>query len=132
MSYDATFAMLEDERVIQLPGRHQLTLHQGLDMIESKPEDKDETGAFVWAAAEPLIRYLLSDERKDKWDGARVLEVGAGTGVVGLALAKFGAKGATLTHVNAVQGMVRLSRRRPVGVRLQEERNPVDSARGCA
>ena len=57
------------------------------------------TGGAVWPAAEVLARWLL-DERKTV-QGARVLELGSGTGAVGLFAAGCGASSVLLTDGDA-------------------------------
>ena len=57
------------------------------------------TGGAVWPAAEVLARWLL-DERKAV-QGARVLELGSGTGAVGLFAAGCGASSVLLTDGDA-------------------------------
>ena len=51
--------------------------------------DGDLTGLRVWEAATPLIKYL-SRHRERLLDDRNVLELGAGTGAVGLSAAKMG------------------------------------------
>mmetsp|Transcript_34854 Transcript_34854/g.98820 ORF Transcript_34854/g.98820 Transcript_34854/m.98820 type:complete len:147 (+) Transcript_34854:308-748(+) len=46
-------------------------------------------GGGVWAASPVFIRYL--SELRPSWAGAKVLELGAGGGTVGMALARMGA-----------------------------------------
>ena len=48
-------------------------------------------GAVVWEAAEATVRYLDASFAPDRLRGQRVLELGAGTGVCGLACAAMGA-----------------------------------------
>eukprot|EP00435_Cladocopium_sp_Y103_P041945 s2074_g11.t1 len=55
------------------------------------------TGTSMWAAGEVLSDYLADNEHLCR--GATCLEVGAGTGVVGLTAAYFGAKLVVLTDV---------------------------------
>ena len=48
-------------------------------------------GATVWDAAIVLARYFLLKGDREKWRDLRVIELGAGTGCVGLTLASLGA-----------------------------------------
>lgn len=50
-----------------------------------------KTGTAVWDGALLLTDYLLSNTNADDFQGAKVLEIGAGTGLVGLILATAGA-----------------------------------------
>ena len=51
-----------------------------------------DVGCVVWDAALVLTKYLESNdfERGAAWNGKQVLELGAGTGVVGLYAASLG------------------------------------------
>jgi hypothetical protein len=49
--------------------------------------NSDRTGQIIWASALPMVQYLAGLDLKDK----RILELGSGTGVVGLACAAAGA-----------------------------------------
>jgi predicted nicotinamide N-methyase len=62
---------------------------------------QDETGGFIWAASHVLARWLQLAEAPPL-DGARVLELGAGCGLVGLAVAASGrAASVALTDLHA-------------------------------
>ena len=58
------------------------------------------TGGAVWPAAELLAQWMLIDER-EAVQGARVLELGSGTGAVGLFAAGCGASSVLLTDGDA-------------------------------
>ena len=55
------------------------------------------TGGSVWESGEVLARLLCSDEYRPLVEGKRVLELGCGTGVVGLTAAALGAEEVRLT-----------------------------------
>jgi hypothetical protein len=68
MSYDANFAMLEDERAISLPrGLKSLTLSQGLDALDDMPDAKQErdqtardTHHGLWDYATAVLTNMLA------------------------------------------------------------------------
>ena len=45
-------------------------------------------GGVIWQSADVLISYLLSQQQSLDWTGKRIVELGSGTGAVGIALAK--------------------------------------------
>ena len=47
--------------------------------------------AFAWAGGQALARHVL-DSPRDRWANRRVLDFGAGSGLVGIAAAKVGAR----------------------------------------
>eukprot|EP00697_Spironema_sp_BW2_P017694 gnl/Spiro4/9466_TR5012_c0_g1_i1.p1 gnl/Spiro4/9466_TR5012_c0_g1~~gnl/Spiro4/9466_TR5012_c0_g1_i1.p1 ORF type:complete len:336 (+),score=86.62 gnl/Spiro4/9466_TR5012_c0_g1_i1:67-1008(+) len=80
--------MASGERVVKLKGadgqRHKVVVQTDLILADH------ETGASVWDAALLLIQYLQCFP-SGFWRGRRVLELGSGTGVVGIACAFLGA-----------------------------------------
>ena len=72
----------------KLPGGAQLAL-------ELTSEDAAGSGHRVWPAATALCRWMSG--RADEFSGARVLELGCGTGAVGLYAAALGARSVLLT-----------------------------------
>ena len=46
----------------------------------------------MWQGAFVLTEYLLRTQPREHWNGTKVVELGAGTGLVGIALAKLGAQ----------------------------------------
>ncbi|KAL6058859.1 Methyltransferase-like protein 21B [Balamuthia mandrillaris] len=50
-----------------------------------------KTGYRLWDSSIALAKYLEHSQQEHKWEGKRVLEVGAGCGLVGIALALQGA-----------------------------------------
>ena len=80
--------------------------------ITTVAEASDVTGATagdgLWASAPALLEWLSADDqtlpgsdmsRRSLFEGQSVVEVGSGTGFVGLALAKLGASRVTLTDL---------------------------------
>ena len=57
----------------------------------------DRQGTYLWPASTDLAKFLLSPEGADVVRGRRVVELGAGTGIAGLAAAAAGASAVTLT-----------------------------------
>ncbi|KAF6263186.1 putative methyltransferase-domain-containing protein [Scenedesmus sp. NREL 46B-D3] len=75
----------EESRIaekIGLPGLH---LHE---MVEE--EDIEGTGTLIWAAGVRLSQHIVKN-RTQELKGARVLDLGSGTGIVGIAAACLGA-----------------------------------------
>ena len=64
----------------------------------------DLTGLRVWEAASPLISYL-DRHRHRLLHGTLVLELGAGTGAVGIAAAAFGASHVVLTEADSTAAL---------------------------
>lgn len=64
--------------------------------------DEMRTGGSVWQAGEVLARLLMSPEYAPVVAGRRVLDLGCGTGVVGLAAAALGAAEVCLTDAGAL------------------------------
>jgi len=60
--------------------------------ISIKQEFSGELGATVWDAALVLIKYFenLEEFPMTFWQGKQVLELGAGTGIISIALALLG------------------------------------------
>ena len=57
----------------------------------------DRQGTYVWPASVDLAKYLTSRSGRDLIEGRQVVELGAGTGVAGLAASVSGAEGVMLT-----------------------------------
>ena len=64
-------------------------------VIEERPRGAEYYGEYVWPAGLAMCDYLKRHPELVK--GKRVLELGSGTGVVGLFAAKLGAEHVTLT-----------------------------------
>ncbi|CAE7462518.1 Mettl21c [Symbiodinium pilosum] len=64
------------------------------------PLATDHTGDIVWPTAVAFCRYLC--DKKLDLEGRRVLDLGAGTGLVGLVAHRLGAKSVTFTDVPRV------------------------------
>ncbi|KAM9777935.1 protein N-lysine methyltransferase METTL21D [Neosynchiropus ocellatus] len=73
-----------------------------------------DVGCVVWDAAIVLAKYLECKQFKDPssgldlWSGRRVLELGAGTGAVGLMAASLGAQ-TTVTDLEELQSLLALN-----------------------
>eukprot|EP00389_Voromonas_pontica_P005499 GDKH01008228.1.p1 GENE.GDKH01008228.1~~GDKH01008228.1.p1 ORF type:complete len:223 (+),score=13.61 GDKH01008228.1:121-789(+) len=65
------------------------------------------TGVRIWPASMGLARYLEQSRRKLPLKGARVLELGAGLGLVGLSCAALGASNVCFTDIDAVLPLLR-------------------------
>ena len=64
---------------------------------EELAEGQDATARWVWDAASPFAEHLCN--HPDAVKGKRVVEIGAGTGLVGFAAARLGAKTVTITDL---------------------------------
>lgn len=81
--------------VMQVP---QLTPLDAVLLCQDGDASVDVTGNRVWLGARILAQYFAM-EYSDNLSSARVLELGAGTGFVGLALALLGASKVTLSDI---------------------------------
>ena len=93
-----------EERLAQVRPRRNLAASSASTLAPPRPllpanaaaGGGDLTGVRVWEAAPPLIEYI-SCHRAQLLAGRSVLELGAGTGAVGLAAAAFGARQVVLS-----------------------------------
>ena len=77
-------------------------------MVEQDQSLHDCCGGIVWESAFCLAQYLRGEARARRIRGRRVLELGAGTGLLGLAAAASGAKRVVLTdHPDAMPLLTR-------------------------
>jgi predicted nicotinamide N-methyase len=68
------------------------------------------TGSALWAASTALTSWLdAKAERRKIYQGKRVIELGAGLGLVGMYMAKTGARQTLLTDVEEQQPLIRLN-----------------------
>lgn len=91
-------------------------LSVGIPGYESLTEGECETGCVVWDGAVVLARYMC--EHVDLVRGKRILELGAGQGLVGIACAALGAASVHLTDLS----------HRINALRRNIERNGVDAS----
>ncbi|MGX9575685.1 class I SAM-dependent methyltransferase [Mesorhizobium sp. f-mel] len=63
---------------------------EGTEADEDGPEPQPPYWAYAWAGGAVLARYIL--DRPESVAGLRVLDLGAGSGLVGIAAAKAGAR----------------------------------------
>lgn len=63
---------------------------EGTEADEDGPEPQPPYWAYAWAGGAALARYIL--DRPESVAGLRVLDLGAGSGLVGIAAAKAGAR----------------------------------------
>jgi len=81
-------------RVVKLPSGRNVVIRQH----QRREEERVGTGGVLWEAAIVLADYVGRRRDYFSWPGQRVLELGAGTGLVAIALAAEGA------HVWATDG----------------------------
>jgi protein N-lysine methyltransferase METTL21A len=76
----------------QTPSVHNETLHLSFQdiTVNLKVDAGPGCGGIAWPAGEVLSRYVVRRGR-DYWQGKRVLELGSGTGLVGLVAGYLGA-----------------------------------------
>ncbi|WP_412033550.1 class I SAM-dependent methyltransferase [Mesorhizobium sp. BH1-1-5] len=89
-------------------------LEPGDDSDESRPEPQPPYWAYAWAGGAVLARYVL--DRPSIVAGKRVLDLGAGSGLVGIAAAKAGARAVIAAEID---------RNGVVALRLNAEANGV-------
>lgn len=82
---------------LALPTGRALTIHSEADIPLEQSSHELRTGGSVWQAGEVLARLLVSPEYAALVAGRRVLDLGCGTGIVGLAAAALGAEEVCLT-----------------------------------
>lgn len=88
---DATPALGDDEDAIRLPTGELLR-------VRTAPFSQVGTGGALWQSGRALCRFLPTVEHELR--GARVLELGTGTGIVGMCAAALGASHVLLTDDN--------------------------------
>lgn len=94
-SFDARF-----RETYEYAGSTGVRLEVEQEPARSLEHDTLDTGCTVWPAAHALADVVLGDERaRALVQGARVLELGAGTGLAGIACAAAGAAHVCLTDL---------------------------------
>jgi predicted nicotinamide N-methyase len=113
-------------RLLQPPHTPELRLHladEATALWEKTEEELGEIGlpppywAFAWAGGQALARYLL--DHPDIVRGKRVLDVGAGSGIVGIAAMFSGARAAEANEIDSFAH---------AAIRLNAEANGVEVA----
>ncbi len=93
-------------RTLALPGGVTVTVSQAGQSDRAALWANGGAGV-VWEAAEATCRYLCSSFGGGRLEGKRVVECGAGTGIVGIACAALGAKRVTLTDLPSALELLR-------------------------
>jgi len=62
-----------------------------------QPQNTLSTGTKLWDSGKILCKYLEKNRKKFRFDGKRVIELGAGCGLTGIVVAAMGAKQVFLT-----------------------------------
>lgn len=70
----------------------------GTDADDDRPEPQPPYWAYAWAGGAVLARYIL--DRPETVAGRRVLDLGAGSGLVGIAAAKAGASAVIAAEID--------------------------------
>tara|TARA_B110001452_G_scaffold197854_1_gene167795 strand:- start:341 stop:1111 length:771 start_codon:yes stop_codon:yes gene_type:complete len=84
--------------------RETLGGERGPPTADAAAGGRDLTGVRVWEAAPYLIRHL-SRHRERLLHGRTVIDLGAGTGAVGLAAAAYGARHVVLSDIDSTASM---------------------------
>ena len=97
------------DSVLTLPSGRRLKIHSESDLADAAAEVQaaDEaymtedlggwTGGSTWAAGEVLARLLMTPPWAERVKGARVIDLGCGTGLAGVVAAALGAERVSLT-----------------------------------
>jgi len=93
-------------RSFHLPQGVSVVLRQDKQDEGGKGSNLENVGLVVWQGAFVLIEYLLRTFPPEHWKDKRIIELGAGTGLAGIALAKLGAQVA-LTDMEHVLPILR-------------------------
>ena len=97
------------DSVLTLPSGRRLKIHSESDLADAAAEVQaaDDaymtedlggwTGGSTWAAGEVLARLLMTPPWAERVKGARVIDLGCGTGLAGVVAAALGAERVSLT-----------------------------------
>ena len=99
-------AKTSNERVFTLP-RAGIRLCVTQSVIDRQTMFATGDGGVVWEAATATLEYLDAEYGNGALAGWRVLELGAGTGICGLACAALGASHVTLTDLQGALPLLR-------------------------
>lgn len=87
-----------------LRGASPVTVRQNLDAPSAEEEG---TARWVWPGATATARWLCDRDRGRWLENKHVLELGSGTGLLGLVAARLGAASVTLTDLPSELGLLR-------------------------
>ena len=81
--------------------RSTISIGSSLKLTLEQEFEGAEEGSVIWDASRGFLAHIVRRQQAsdDRVRGARVLELGAGTGVVGIALSRLGAKSVVLTDL---------------------------------
>jgi len=108
MIADPARFVLDHTRLLAVPHAPELRLHLAEEATELWEKTEEELGriglpppfwAFAWAGGQALARYLL--DRAELVAGRRVLDLGAGSGIAGIAAARAGAAQVLANEIDA-------------------------------
>ncbi len=85
-------------RLTHPEGRAAEPEEEGTEADEDGPEPQPPYWAYAWAGGAVLARYIL--DRPESVAGLRVLDLGAGSGLVGIAAAKAGASAVIAAEID--------------------------------
>ncbi|RUV13086.1 50S ribosomal protein L11 methyltransferase, partial [Mesorhizobium sp. M5C.F.Ca.IN.020.32.2.1] len=86
-------------RLTHQEGRAAEPEEEGTEADADGPEPQPPYWAYAWAGGAVLARYIL--DRPESVAGLRVLDLGAGSGLVGIAAAKAGAREVLASEIDS-------------------------------
>jgi len=95
-------------------------LDSGELLVEIHENPGFNIGARVWDCAVMVSKYC--EKHKHLWQNKRIIEVGAGTGIVGLVLARLGAQNVMLTDLPVVVNHI-LKKQIDINWKIHSEKN---------
>lgn len=93
-----------------MAGLGPVRVRQNLDAMDGIANGDDATARWVWPGARATAKWLC--DRRAEWiEGMHVVEIGSGTGLLGLVAARLGAASVTLTDLPSELPLLRANAR---------------------